>query len=324
MVYVLSDEEKSDVFDVAQALGYATKWEDIHNPYLFLQALTQRSYTNEHRDAENNEILAFYGDRVLEWYVTRMLLNRFSGEGEETPWFLSDFDEDEYTNLKSKLVCRSNLAKIARYYDLGDYLRVGRGSKESETNSDNVLGELVEALIGACALDSSYGYKKKMNDPRRILEDMGMDSFMFGCMLPNPTSLHQNHSYENPCLSNLMPIDSNRIDDVIGKMLDSEQFLDEVENKEYIHKDSIIKEQDFENPKGALNKLYTKEIIDEPVYEMVHQSLDDDNRQLWKCSCTVKGFKTQECTGYFYKKSNAEANAAKKVLMEILNENPEL
>lgn len=324
MAYVLSNEEKSDVFEVAQALGYATKWEDIHNPYLFLQALTQRSYTNEHRDAENNEILAFYGDRVLEWYVTRMLLNRFSGEGEETPWFLSDFDEDEYTNLKSKLVCRSNLAEIARYYDLGDYLRVGRGSKESETNSDNVLGELVEALIGACALDSSYSYEKKMNDPRRILEGMEMDSFMFGCMLPNPTSLHQNHSYENPCLSNLMPIDNNRIDDVIGKMLDSERFLDEVENKEYIHNNSVIKEQDFENPKGALNKLYTKGIIDEPVYEMVHQSLDDDNRQLWKCSCTVKGFETQECTGYFYKKSDAEADAAKKVLMEILNENPGL
>lgn len=324
MAYVLSNEEKSDVFDVAQALGYATKWEDIHNPYLFLQALTQRSYTNEHRDAENNEILAFYGDRVLEWYVTRMLLNRFSGEGKETPWFLSDFDEDEYTNMKSKLVCRSNLAKIARYYDLGDYLRVGRGSKESETNSDNVLGELVEALIGACALDSSYGYEKKMNDPRRILEDMGMDSFMFGCMLPNPTSLHQKHSYENPCFSNLMPIDSNRIDDVIGRMLDSERFLNEVENKEYIHNNSVIKEQDFENPKGALNKLYTKGIIGEPVYEMVHQSLDDDNRQLWKCSCTVKGFETQECTGYFYKKSDAEADAAKKVLMEILNEKPEL
>lgn len=324
MVYVLSDEEKSDVLDVAQALGYATKLEDIHNPYLFLQALTQRSYTNEHRDAENNEILAFYGDRVLEWYVTRMLLNRFFGEGKETPWFLSDFDEDEYTNLKSKLVCRSNLAKIARYYDLGDYLRVGRGSKKSETNSDNVLGELVEALIGACALDSSYDYKNKMNDPRFILKGMGVTSLMSGCLLPYPTSLHQNHSYENPCLSNLMPIDNNRIDDVIGRMLDSERFLDEVENKEYICKDSIIKEQDFENPKGALNKLYTKGIIGEPVYETVHQSLDDDNRQLWKCSCTVKGFETQECTGYFYKKSNAESDAAKKVLMEILNENPGL
>ena len=305
MAYVLSDEEKSDVLDVAQILGYAKKWEDIHNPYLFLQALTQRSYTNEHHDAENNEILAFYGDRVLEWYVTRMLLNRFSGEGEETPWFLSDFDEAKYTNLKSKMVCRSNLAKIARYYDLGDYLRVGRGSKESETNSDNVLGELVEALIGACALDSSYGYEKKMNYPFTTLFD-------------------QYHSNENPPLSNLMPIDSNRIDDVIGRMLDSERFLDEAENKEYIHKDSIIKEQDFENPKGALNKLFTKGIISEPVYEIIDQSEDDDNRELWKCSCTVEGFETQECKGYFYKKSYAESDAAKKVLMEILNENPGL
>ena len=305
MVYILSDEEKSDVLGVAKTLGYATKWEDIHNPYLFLQALTQRSYTNEHHDAKNNEILAFYGDRVLEWYVTRMLLNRFSREGKETPWFLSDFNEEKYTNLKSKLVCRSNLAKIARYYNLGAYLRVGRGSKESETNSDNVLGELVEALIGACALDSSYGYEKKIN-------------------VPFSTLLYQNHSYDNPSLSNLMPMDSNRIDDVIGRMLDSERFLDEVENKEYIHKDSIIKEQDFENPKGALNKLFTKGMIREPVYEIIDQFVDDDNRELWKCSCTVEGFETQECDGYFCKKSYAEADAAKKVLMEILNENPGL
>ena len=175
----------------------------------------------------------------------------------------------------------------------------------------------------ASEISEFYDYKNKMNDPRFLLKGMGVDSFVLD-MLPNFTLLHQNHSYENPCLSNLMPIDSNRIDDVISRMLDSERFLDEVENKEYIHKDSIIKEQDFENPKGALNKLYTKGIIGEPVYEMVHQSLDDDNRQLWKCSCTVEGFETQECKGYFYKKSYAESDAAKKVLMEILNENPGL
>ena len=141
---------------------------------------------------------------------------------------------------------------------------------------------------------------------------------------PFTTLFDQYHSNENPPLSNLMPIDSNRIDDVIGRMLDSERFLDEAENKEYIHKDSIIKEQDFENPKGALNKLFTKGIISEPVYEIIDQSEDDDNRELWKCSCTVEGFETQECKGYFYKKSYAESDAAKKVLMEILNENPGL
>lgn len=298
MVYILSSDDKSDIFAVAQRLGYATKWEDIHNPYLFLQALTQRSYTNEHRNFENNEVLAFYGDRVLEWYVTRALMNRFSGEGKETPWLLSDLDEEKYTELKSKLVRRTNLARIARYYGFGDYLRVGNGSKESEVNSDDVLGELMEALIGACAIDSAY-------------YDSDKDKNYLS-------------SGDHEWLPDLMTADYHRIDEIISKLLDMEHFLDEEENKEFIQKDSIITEQDFENPKGALNKLYTKGIIDEPVYETLDQTYDDDSRQLWKCSCSVEGFETQECTGYFYKKSNAEADAAKKVLMEILKENPGL
>ena len=87
----------------------------------------------------------------------------------------------------------------------------------------------------------------------------------------------------------------------------------------------IITEEDFENPKGALNKLYTKGIIDEPVYEIVDQIYDDDdNRQLWACSCTVDGYETQQCEGYYYKMKHAEADAAKKVLMEILKDNPGL
>ena len=91
-----------------------------------------------------------------------------------------------------------------------------------------------------------------------------------------------------------------------------------------IQEDSIIKEEDCENPKGAMNKLYTKGIIDEPVYEIVDQSYDDDNRQRWACSCMVDGYETQQCEGYYHKVKYAEADAAKKVLMEILKDNPGL
>lgn len=73
-----------------------------------------------------------------------------------------------------------------------------------------------------------------------------------------------------------------------------------------------------------MNKLYTKGIIDEPVYEIVDQIYDDDNRQLWACSCTVDGYETQQCEEYYYKMKHAEADAAKKVLMEILKDNPGL
>lgn len=311
MVYVLSEEDKSDIFEVVEKLGYAKKWEDIHNPYLFLQALIQRSYSNEHHNVENNEVLAFYGDRVLEWYVTRMLMNRFSREGNETHWLLSDFDEAEYTDLKSKLVRRSNLANIARYYDLGNYLRVGVGSKKNEVNSDNVLGELVEALIGACAIDSSYFRRKQQTNGAFLSQDK--------ILIKGGVCYSSDDDFPN-----LMKEDYERIDKMLWQLLDIERFLDEEENKEYIQKDSIIKEQDFENPKGALNKLYTKGMISEPVYETTDQSEDDDNRHLWKCSCTVEGFATHECDGYYYRRNYAEADAAKKVLMEILKENPGL
>ena len=83
----------------------------------------------------------------------------------------------------------------------------------------------------------------------------------------------------------------------------------------------LLQKRILKNPKGALNKLYTKEIIDEPVYEIVDQIYDDDNRQLWACSCTVDGYETQQCEGYYYKMKHAEADAAKKVLMEILKDN---
>ena len=106
MVYTLTNQEKSGVFDVAKILGYSSRWEDIHNPYLILQALTTNSYANEHRDALDNGVLAFYGDRVIEWYVTRKLMDRFSFEGKEMPWLVSRFHKKEYTDTKSKLVCR--------------------------------------------------------------------------------------------------------------------------------------------------------------------------------------------------------------------------
>lgn len=315
MAYILTNQEKSDVLAVSRILGYASRLEDIHNPYLILQALTLTSYVNEHRDTEDNEVLAFYGDRVIEWYVTRKLMDRFASEGEDTPWLVSDFGEDGYSEIKSKLVCRENLARIASYYDLENYIRTGKGSAKAEKDSTNVLGELREALVGAFAIDSSYGIQdsQNLNYPWHNLPTS------IASLCGSSTQCNQNR------LPDLMTMDYERIDKVIGGFLDIERSLDEEANKGNIQEDSIITEEDFENPKGALNKLYTKGIIDEPVYEIVDQIYDDDdNRQLWACSCTVDGYETQQCEGYYYKMKHAEADAAKKVLMEILKDNPGL
>ena len=40
------------------------------------QAITRRSYSEENGGA-NNEVLEFAGDRVLDYYVTKILMDRF-------------------------------------------------------------------------------------------------------------------------------------------------------------------------------------------------------------------------------------------------------
>ena len=216
MAYILTNQEKSDVLAVSRILGYASRLEDIHNPYLILQALTQTSYVNEHRDTEDNEVLAFYGDRVIEWYVTRKLMDRFAGEGEDTPWLVSDFGEDGYSEIKSKLVCRENLARIASCYDLENYIRTGKGSAKAEKDSTNVLGELREALAGAFAIDSSYGIHDKPN----------LNSSWLNFTFPITLLCHSSTQSNQNRLPDLMTIDYERIDKVIGGFLDIEHFLD--------------------------------------------------------------------------------------------------
>ena len=216
MAYILTNQEKSDVLAVSRILGYASRLEDIHNPYLILQALTQTSYVNEHRDTEDNEVLAFYGDRVIEWYVTRKLMDRFSFEGTEMPWLVSRFHKKEYTDTKSKLVCRKNLARIASSYHLENYIRTGKGSAKAEKNSTNVLGELREALVGAFAIDSSYGIQdsQNLNYPWHNLPTS------LASLCGSSTQCNQNR------LLDLMTMDYERIDKVIGGFLDIEHFLD--------------------------------------------------------------------------------------------------
>ena len=114
------------------------------------------------------------------------------------------------------------------------------------------------------------------------------------------------------------------VDEAVSKLLQIDDFLDKVENKNNVEKDSIIQEGDLDNPKGGLNKLYTKGKIEKPEYQVVEQCLDDDHRTLWKCKCHVDGFPDHECKDYFYKKSDAESDAALKVLNEILKQNPGL
>ncbi|MBI2463724.1 ribonuclease III [Candidatus Peregrinibacteria bacterium] len=114
------------------------------NRNILTMAFIHKSYMNEvkNKSLENNERLEFLGDAVLELVVTEYLyLNYDSPEGVLTNW-------------RSALVKGKNLAEIASKLNLGAYLSLSKGERESGgEHKSYILANTFEALIGALYLD---------------------------------------------------------------------------------------------------------------------------------------------------------------------------
>lgn len=111
---------------------------------LYEQALTHKSWVNEHPDnRESNERLEFLGDAILEFVVSSDLFNKFP-----------DKEEGYLTALRANLVNTTNLSEIARKLDLGTKLYLSRGEEETGgRDNPSILADTVEAVIGAIYLD---------------------------------------------------------------------------------------------------------------------------------------------------------------------------
>jgi ribonuclease-3 len=122
------------------------KFKDIN---LLQQALTHRSYLNEHRDykLDHNERLEFLGDAVLELVVTEYLYKNYKNpEGELTSW-------------RAALVNGENLAQISKKLGVEKFLLMSKGEmKDTGRARQYLLANAMEAIIGSIYLDQ--GYKK--------------------------------------------------------------------------------------------------------------------------------------------------------------------
>lgn len=120
---------------------------EFENTDLLEQALTHRSYLNEHPDYEigHNERLEFLGDAILDFVVSDMLYTRFP-----------DMPEGRMTRLRAAIVRTEALAALARKLGLGILLRMARGEEESggRTRKSNLCNAF-EAVVGAIYLDAN-------------------------------------------------------------------------------------------------------------------------------------------------------------------------
>ena len=108
---------------------------------LFELALTHAS-----RSEENYERLEFLGDRVLGLATAAWLYELFPDE-----------PEGKLSRRLNVLVSRATCSDVARDIGIPERMRLGKQAREDGAQeSDNVLGDAVEALIGAVFLDAGF------------------------------------------------------------------------------------------------------------------------------------------------------------------------
>jgi ribonuclease III len=119
---------------IGEAVGGEPK-----SPQLFERALTHGSH-----GSETYERLEFLGDRVLGLVVAAWLYERFPSE-----------PEGKMSRRYNALVARETCAEVGRTLELPPFIRLGKQAREDHAQlSDNVVGDVVEAIIGALYIDS--------------------------------------------------------------------------------------------------------------------------------------------------------------------------
>lgn len=118
---------------------------EFKNKELLLCALTHSSYgAAASKATPDNERLEFFGDAILEFCVSEYLFEKYP-----------DMDEGQLTRIRARSVCESALYAAALSLELGSYLRLSKGERQSGGQTrPSILSDALEALIAAVYLDS--------------------------------------------------------------------------------------------------------------------------------------------------------------------------
>ena len=111
---------------------------NFKNSDLLKQSLIHKSFDN----FSNNEKLEFLGDRVLGLIISKKLIEIYPEEKE-------GIIDKKFSNLVNKKTC----SNIAKKLNIKKFMFLGPSHKSLERSADKIMGDCLEALIGAIYLD---------------------------------------------------------------------------------------------------------------------------------------------------------------------------
>lgn len=122
------------------------------NPNLLTEALTHPSLKQHNRLVHDYERLELLGDSILGFLVTEMIYHN-----------LHNYPEGEIAKIKSHLVSKDIIVKIARKLNLAEYIIMTPGEEKSGGRINiNNIENTTEAILGAIYLDSDIDQVRKI------------------------------------------------------------------------------------------------------------------------------------------------------------------
>jgi ribonuclease-3 len=122
--------------ELEKQIGYIFKRKE-----LLLEALTHRSHNRPY----NNERFEFLGDSLLNFVTASYLFKKFPQS-----------NEGALSKLRSSLVSKAGLYKVAKYFNLGEYLLISNAEEKNKGRvKKSLLSNAVESVISAIYIDSN-------------------------------------------------------------------------------------------------------------------------------------------------------------------------
>ena len=323
---------------------------------LLQQAFTRKSYTNETRDGENNEVLEFIGDKALDLVIVMELSEKY-GKVNRGGLFECQYDEGKLTEMKKRLVESKSLAQRIDNLKLAQYLIMGKGDRiENAQDDTHVKEDLFEAIIGAVAIDSDWDldaiqhvvdtmlqtrqyYKNPESHLRKSYTDMVQQwwQLKFG-----DVPRYDFHSSIDRTVTEGIALMSGRlIEGGTGKIAGQLDCMGMVfvgrgnsntkarevtaalcyqfltERCLLITKDNGIGEARPETAVSLLQEIAQKGYIPMPEYDY-KESHDKSGNPVWQCVCSVDGFRNEHYTAQ--SKKEAKRMSAYTMLTKVLRE----
>ncbi len=132
-----------DIDECEKRIGYTFK-----DKMLLRKCFTHASYSYEN-GGENNELLEFFGDAIMQFIVTEYLYKNARG------------DEGDLTVKRAKIVSKEPLLKSVHKLNLGEFVLLGNGQAKSKKNDDKLYSSIYEALVAGIYIDGGLGSVKK-------------------------------------------------------------------------------------------------------------------------------------------------------------------